>query len=247
MNESNAMPSTALVVRQDGEVQQGGVVRLAANLDEIVEAFHDYQKACEKLLTKDDYQTVRTKQGPKTFKKKSAWRKLQTAFGISTRIVSKDISYDSEDRIHHAEFIVRAEAPNGRFAEAWAGASIEDRDFSHDQDIAATAQTRATSRAIADLIGSGEVSAEEMSGGGKQTSDEPPPGDSELSDFAKESLAICKDFLKQIRDANARADFKNINDKYQRDIGLLTNEHAKQVMDALASVFETWKQNNPGK
>lgn len=136
----------------------GGVIRLADKLDSVVESFREYTKACEALLNKDDYQGI----GNRQFKKKSGWRKIATAFGVSTRIVSSKVEYDEDGRIHHAEFVVEAFAPNGRTAQAWAGASRVDRDYSHDQDVAATAQTRATNRAIADLIGCGEVSAEEM-------------------------------------------------------------------------------------
>lgn len=156
------MSDQALVVRDQNQpltrMEQGGVIRLADKLDSVVESFKEYTKACEALLTKDDYQSIANR----SFKKKSAWRKIATAFGVSTKIISSKIEYDEDDRIHHAEFIVEAFAPNGRSAQAWAGASRVDRDFSHDQDVAATAQTRATNRAIADLIGCGEVSAEEM-------------------------------------------------------------------------------------
>ena len=156
------MNDAAVVVRseqtQPQTLQTGGVVRLAGRLDDVVAAFKEYQKACEALLTQDDYQAI----SGRKFKKKSAWRKIATAFGISTSIVKSTIVYDDDGRIHHAEFTVRATAPNGRTMEGWGGASVVDRDFSHDQDVAATAQTRATSRAISDLIGAGEVSAEEM-------------------------------------------------------------------------------------
>src|ERR1700674_1112033 len=60
-------------------------------------------------------------------------------------------------------FRVRAQAPNGRFTEAVAAGDSRERKFSHiEHDVQATAQTRAKSRAISDLIGAGEVSAEEM-------------------------------------------------------------------------------------
>lgn len=161
MNEPNVQMAVARLEQPQGVVTQqqvGGVIRLADKLDAVVESFKEYTKACEALLTRDDYQGI----GNRQFKKKSAWRKIATAFNVSTQIVKQSVEYDEDGRIHHAEFVVRAIAPNGRQAEAWAGASRVDRDYSHDQDVAATAQTRATNRAIADLIGCGEVSAEEM-------------------------------------------------------------------------------------
>lgn len=157
------MTSGLTVIDQStGEVvTHGGVLQLADSLESVVAAFRGYQRACEALLTADDYQTI----GGRRFKRKSAFRKLATAFSVSTSIVQRSIEYGGDGRIHHAEFVVRAVAPNGRSAEAWGGASVTDRDYSHDQDVAATAQTRASSRAIADLIGAGEVSAEEVAGG----------------------------------------------------------------------------------
>ena len=53
--------------------------------------------------------------------------------------------------------------PNGCFADGWGNCSRGERGFAHpNHDIPATAHTRATNRAIADLIGAGEVTAEEM-------------------------------------------------------------------------------------
>lgn len=153
------MPKKAEIVPTESQLDAPqGVIRLAGDLNSVVEAFKEYQDAINKLLTKDDYQRI----GNTDYKKKSAWRKLSTAFGITTEVKTKDVAYDEQGKIHHAEFVVRATAPNGRYTEAWGGCSVLDRKFSHDQDIAATAQTRATNRAIADLIGAGEVSAEEM-------------------------------------------------------------------------------------
>lgn len=187
----------ALTVRQAGGAV--GVLRPADTLDNIAEAFRQYQAVCEKILNRDDYQTYEGK--PR--KKKSAWRKLATAFNVSTVVVSKDVQRNEAGHVVSAQFTVKAfTGPQGNpwrqieaegYCEvhekccasargekchkaAWKGhyccqnGCSGRRHFSHpDHDIIGTAQTRATNRAIADLIGCGEVSAEEL------TDPEPTP------------------------------------------------------------------------
>jgi len=100
--------------------------------------------------------------------------------------VGKAIIRDDRHRVISGEFSVEAVAPNGRTAIGWGSCSIEERahqddkidgkgkvicpgpcdgrkHFSNpDHDVPATAHTRAKNRAISDLIGAGEVSAEEI-------------------------------------------------------------------------------------
>ena len=140
----------------------------------------NYQDLVKRLLDKTDYQRV----GDKHLKKKSAWRKLATAFNISDDIIEEEIIRDECHRIISAKFVVRATLPNGRYGMGIGDCSIFDKVKKDDEkeptpfelrkrfsnaehDIIGTAHTRAKSRAISDLIGSGEVSAEEMSATGK--------------------------------------------------------------------------------
>lgn len=175
-------PSTAALVPQ---VVAGGqtLVRPIAGEDEIVDAFNAYQHLCERLLVPADHQSISGKQ----FRKKSAWRKLAVAMGVSTEIV--DRQYEREGRrIVRAEIVVRATAPNGRSWEGLGACDLGEKccvqpcskkrydnhkccpadctgavHFSNPQhDLPATAATRATNRACADLFGFGEVSAEEI-------------------------------------------------------------------------------------
>lgn len=181
--EPEHRPSTAALVPQ---VVAGGhtLVRPIAAEAEIVEAFNAYQHLCSTLLSADDYQSF---SGGKSFRKKSAWRKLAVAMGVSCEIIDRSYERDG-GRIIRAEIVVRATAPNGR---SWDGLGACDlfekccvqpcskrswnnhtccdancsgaRHFSNPQhDLPATAATRATNRACADLFGFGEVSAEEI-------------------------------------------------------------------------------------
>ena len=144
------------------------------------EYMQKYQEFCEALLVPTDYQTI----GDTQYKKKSAWRKLALAFNITDEIVSVDNTYDEDGKIISSECIVKATAPNGRSCTGFGKCSVYDKRkkgespksfakkdadtirfrFSHpEHDIPSTAHTRAKNRAISDVLGLGEVSAEEMS------------------------------------------------------------------------------------
>lgn len=145
------------------------------------EFMDNYQDLVKALLDKSDYQMIRTKDGMQPKKKKSAWRKLATAFNISDDIVEEEIIRDECHRIISAKFVVKATLPNGRYSIGVGDCSIFDKVKKDDvkeptpfelrkrfnnaeHDVLTTAHTRAKSRAISDLVGGGEVSAEELSG-----------------------------------------------------------------------------------
>lgn len=153
------------------------------DVDAAVAFWHNYQELTEKLLDASDYHI----QGKTRFKKKSAWRKYATAFSISTEILEEDLTRDENGRIVTAKYVVKATLPNGRSEEGVGICSIWDKSHEHDKynnytgqlsckgpcdgrkhydkpehDIPSTAHTRAKNRAISDLIGAGEVSAEEI-------------------------------------------------------------------------------------
>lgn len=140
-----------------------------------------YDQACRALLGPNDVQEADGRE----FKKKSAWRKLQRRFAISTKVVSAETWWvEDEDEIRQcvSRVVVRATAPWGQYAEAVGKCSTRERRFywedsagnlrpndkarmKADHDCESTAQTRASNRAISDLIAAGEVSAEEIEGG----------------------------------------------------------------------------------
>lgn len=143
-------------------------------------AFMDnYQEVCKALLDNSDFQKVRMNGKETAFKKKSAWRKIATAFNISDDVIKEVIIRDDNYQIISATFHVKATAPNGRSGIGVASCSIFDKINKKDKeqpsnfelrnrfnnaenDVIGTAHTRAKSRAISDLVGMGEVSAEEL-------------------------------------------------------------------------------------
>jgi len=146
-----------------------------------VEAWRGYLRLCEQLLSPEDYVEIRGRK----YKKKSAWRKLAKAFNITDQIAEQDIVLDQLGRVVSARFVTRVIAPNGRIVEAWGSCSFSERAHVEDKedrygnicagpcdgrnhysnpnhDIPATAHTRSKNRGISDMIGAGEVSAEEI-------------------------------------------------------------------------------------
>ena len=141
--------STNIELKDDLPAMSPGVAKAA---------MQTYQRICREMLEPSDYAEI---QGKK-YKKRSAYRKLARAFGISDEI-TKEEREDLEKggfvwRIH-----VRAKTSSGREVIGIGACSSSERAFVHvDHDIYAIAHTRAKNRAISDLLGSGEVSAEEI-------------------------------------------------------------------------------------
>jgi hypothetical protein len=144
------------------------------NIEHAVALMDAYQRACDALLVDSDYQQI----GRKRFRKRSAWRKLAGVFGVSVELVHLRYARDSDGNVLRAEATCRATAPNGRFQDGVGVCALSergpsDRPFTKpEHDLPATAETRAKNRAIADLIAAGEVSAEEVGGGGADYGDE---------------------------------------------------------------------------
>ena len=160
----------------------------AAPVTEVVALQQQYRELCTGLLdAREDFQRI----GSSDFKKKSAWRKLAVAFNVSTEVLDERETRDEAGRIVRARYHVRATAPNGRHWDGIGVCDVRERcclpgcskggshrhcpaalenlclGFTHfsnaEHDVPATAHTRASNRACADLFGLGEVSAEEVS------------------------------------------------------------------------------------
>ena len=133
------------------------LIQPVADNEQIVLAWENYQELKQKLLNNNDYQPINGRQCIK----KSGWRKIQTAFGISDELIKEERKDCDKHFVY--EITVKTSAQNGRFAYGVGSCASNERKFAHpEHDVRSTAHTRAKNRAISDLVGGGEVSAEEM-------------------------------------------------------------------------------------
>jgi len=131
------------------------------NVDKAIEAWNAYQDLCKRLLDDSDYATI---QGRK-HRKRSGWAKLRRAFNIGMTVISERWE-DLGDGNFGYFVIVRAELPDGRYEDG--DGYCDSTEFEQGRlkatrhNVRSKAITRAKNRATADVIGSGEVSAEEF-------------------------------------------------------------------------------------
>lgn len=150
--------STAIAPR-DTQIQPLDVAQTRALME-------TYQRGLEQIVSDSDYQEFKDRGGEtRKFLKRSGWRKIATWFGLDLQISSREIDRDERGKIIRAHVVCRAVATNGRYADGDGGCSIDERRFSKpEHDIPAVATTRATNRAISNLVGMGSLSFEELSG-----------------------------------------------------------------------------------
>ena len=137
------------------------IVNPSVSPAEAVNAWKAYQEMKAALATDEDKQVI---QG-RTFLKKSYWRKVERFYSLNSECI-KEWSEDLHGgRMFYA--IYRASHPKtGLFADGDGADFAETVEDYHNSR--ATAHTRAKNRAISDLVGGGEVSAEEMGGTNRQ-------------------------------------------------------------------------------
>jgi len=134
------------------------------DMDKLEAAFKKFEEFKKRLLKPED--TVQI-QG-RAYLKKSAWRKWALACGLSDDILSwervPEKGYDEKGGFYYRVIARATHQPTNRSALGVAVASKSEKTkWAHEEhDIFALAHTRAKNRAIADLVGGGEVSAEEM-------------------------------------------------------------------------------------
>jgi hypothetical protein len=160
------------------------------NVEEQTAAMAEHQAMLRGVLDDSDYQGAG---GGKRFVKKSGWRKIATAYSLSLEVVPGTDKVDrAEDgSVERASVWVRATAPNGRFAEGDGYCDVAEERFSGNRgnktklenDLRGTASTRATNRAISNLVGMGDVSAEEMDA--PKSKPEHPHGEPASEDLAR--------------------------------------------------------------
>jgi hypothetical protein len=145
--------------------------------EQVVEGMRQYQQLLRDLLEPSDWQTEDKNGNPleRPFLKKSGWRKIARAFNLSFERVHSRVERDEDGTPVRAEVWIRAVAPNGQYGDGDGYCSADEGRFRSwrgrqklENDLRATATTRAKNRAIADLVGMGEVSAEEIAPAGEE-------------------------------------------------------------------------------
>jgi len=138
------------------------MIRPIVEVEEALKAWKEYQSLKTKLSDKNDFVKIGNKEHPT----KQFANKLAKFFGLSVEILKAEKEENDRDFTWH--IWSRAIAPNGQFRDGDGHCSSTERSFAHlEHDVYATATTRAKNRAILELAGFGEVSAEEMTDGGK--------------------------------------------------------------------------------
>jgi hypothetical protein len=129
---------------------------------QLAASFEEYQRLLPQLLTASDYQDAgKDRDGkPRRFVKKSGWRKIATAFDLDVLIVRSHVERDADGQPLRAEVWARAVSPAGRMMDGDGYCAADEERFKDprgrgklENDLRATATTRAMSRAISGLIG----------------------------------------------------------------------------------------------
>lgn len=145
-----------------------GMVMPLASPAQARQAIQAYEALKASIVQPSDIQKI---QG-RDFLKKAFWRRVATCFGLSLELVSEQRGHDEKGGLFYS-VIYKAIAPNGRTmtADGYCSTSEQGRGGWPEHNVRATAHTRAKNRAISDLVGGGEVSADEL----PEYADELPP------------------------------------------------------------------------
>jgi hypothetical protein len=140
--------------------QENSITLVYPNVVEAVSTMRAFQELKSKLLDENDVVEIEGKK----YIKRSGWRKIALAFNISTEIV--EVSREEKDGKYIVRVKARAIAPNGRVSEEIGVCDSSEfesgRLKASIHNIETKAATRALNRAISNLVGGGEVSAEEI-------------------------------------------------------------------------------------
>jgi len=142
------------------EVQNTTQIIAKPDVQGAVEVMRAFQELKQKVLDANDTVTISGKQ----YIKRSGWRKIAMAFNISTEVVK--IEREKIDNVYVVRVVARAKTPMGRISEEAGVCDSTEFERGNLQgtlhNIETKAVTRAINRAISNLVGGGEVSAEEI-------------------------------------------------------------------------------------
>jgi len=145
---------TALVRQQTAAVVTAAS---PAMMEEAITAYVQLQQTLDRALPN----CIMTIQG-RQFRKKNYWRAVTTAFNLTVEAV--DERWEQFDGDWCCDVTYRATAPNGRAAFGDGSCSFREKRGAQGtrHNVRSHAHTRAYNRAVSNLVGFGEVSAEEV-------------------------------------------------------------------------------------
>lgn len=187
MRDSN-MDEGAIVPLDD----VAGIVKPALTVEQTRELARRIAQVKAAIISDSDTVSI----GGKKYITRSGVRKYAMAFNVSDEVLSRE-KEEWEDDAGRKQFawtvVVRAFATDmkGRVVKECQGIGVcasDERRFAHPRhDVLATAHTRAKNRAIMDLIGGGEVTAEEITVIDGEARDVPSPKPPSTTEPAKEN------------------------------------------------------------
>lgn len=143
-------------------IEQPRAIMPAMSIEAAVEQWKQYQELKQRIGTDDDFQTIGSKKHPC----KSFVRKCQRFFSVSCEILKDEPWRDLDGNIIGWMFTVRAiHSATGLYQDADGSCEFSEKRSANQRtlhNVRAHALTRAKNRAILDLVGFGEVSAEEI-------------------------------------------------------------------------------------
>jgi len=125
---------------------------------QVLAHYHKFEFLKQKILKQTEHFIMINN---KPYIKRSGWQAIALAFNISTKITKEEREEKGKDFGYR--IWVEARASNGRTAVGDGACFSNERTFAHvEHDVHAVAVTRATNRAISNIVGSGEVAVEEL-------------------------------------------------------------------------------------
>ena len=179
-----------------------------ADVDQIIQMLKAFDDFKNKALSKNDYAVIKGKKSVK----RSGWSKYAVACNVSTELREERVEERDGHRIYH--FVYRAiHLPSGRYADAAGSASEKEKseeEWNHpEHDVRSLAQTRAYNRAISNLVGGGEISAEELSTDDRTGASRPPPSQQQTRS-PPEAPKPSEELTDQIESVMASAGFTKV-------------------------------------
>ncbi len=170
MENKKSVDATENASEKSGEStrQSGAMVKISneiviPDVSRAQQAMQAFENLKRNLLLENDKAEIMANGKKIEVIKRSGFSKIALAFGVSTWIEKINRIKTDNDYIVHV--IARASFPGGRYAEANASCSASEfgnKSQATVHNIESKAGTRATNRAISNLVGGGTLSAEEF-------------------------------------------------------------------------------------